>query len=180
MARRLTPDELGLWRRAMHDVAPLRGRSSRPAPTPARIAAPEPALSSAPRAAAPKLPVPPVPIPLPPLDRHAGIDRASLDRLRRGRYPIEARLDLHGMTQDEAHRAVSRFVATSRVLGRRCVLVITGHGRMSGGVLKSAVPRWLNEPSLRHELLAVTAAQPRDGGSAALYLLLRRTRSTLD
>ena len=54
------------------------------------------------------------------------------------------------------------------------MLVITGHGRISGGVLKDAVPRWLNEPELRRHVLAIAPAQPRDGGAGALYLLLRK------
>ena len=58
--------------------------------------------------------------------------------------------------------------------GRRVVLVITGHGRASGGILKAAVPRWLDEPDLRHHVLAITPAQQRDGGAGALYLLLRK------
>ena len=110
----------------------------------------------------------------PPLDAFAGLDRASAERLKRGRYPVEARLDLHGMTQAEAHRALAGFVGGSRAVGRRCVLVITGHGRVSGGILKAAVPRWLNEPDLRRHVLAITPAQPRDGGAGALYLLLRK------
>src|SRR5205807_8439885 len=91
--------------------------------------------------------------PLPPLDRFAGIDRATAERLKRGRYPVEARLDLHGMTQAEAHRAMADFISRSRARGRRCLLVITGHGRMGGGILKAAVPRWLGEPDLRHHVL---------------------------
>ena len=106
--------------------------------------------------------------------RFAGLDRATAERLKRGRYPIEARLDLHGMTQAEAHRALNGFVAGSRALGTPLVLVITGHGRISGGVLKAAVPRWLNEPELRRHVLAIAPAQPRDGGAGALYLLLRK------
>ena len=66
--------------------------------------------------------------PLPPLDRFAGIDRANAERLKRGLHKIEARLDLHGMTQAEAHRALAAFIAASRDAGRRCVLVITGRG----------------------------------------------------
>ncbi|MGE0259715.1 MAG: Smr/MutS family protein [Alphaproteobacteria bacterium] len=110
----------------------------------------------------------------PSLDAFAGLDRRSAERLRRGRFPIEARLDLHGMTQAEAHRALAGFVSGSRAIGRRVVLVITGHGRISGGILKSAVPRWLNEPELRRHMLAMTRAQPCDGGAGALYLLLRK------
>jgi DNA-nicking Smr family endonuclease len=120
---------------------------------------------------------------LPPLalDRFAGIDRANAERLKRGKHPVEARLDLHGMTQDEAHRALAGFIRGARAGGRRCVLVITGRGRgkelHGGGVLKSAVPRWLEEPELRQHLLAIATAQPRDGGGGALYVMLRRTRA---
>jgi len=104
----------------------------------------------------------------PPLDNFAGVDRATAERLKRGRRAIEARLDLHGMTQAEAHRALFGFVGGSRTAGRRCVLVITGHGRIGGGVLKSAVPRWLHEPELRRHVLAIAPARPQHGGTGAL------------
>ena len=185
---RLSSDDIGLWRRAMRDVAPLRGRPGCPLPDPplpgldpgsgGRTGVNAGGIPAAPTndPVHPKPPRPPpaLPAPLPPLDRFAGLDRASAERLRRGRLPIEARLDLHGMTQAEAHRALNGFVAGSRAVGRRVVLVITGHGRISGGVLKEAVPRWLNEPGLRPHLLAIARAQPRDGGAGALYLLLRK------
>src|SRR4029077_20094392 len=132
---RLPGDDTGLWRRAMRDVAPLRARGAAPAPLPdrERPARPPGETPAVHTAAPPRLQ------PLPPLDRFAGIDRATAERLKRGRYPVEARLDLHGMTQAEAHRALSGFVAGSRAAGRRCLLVITGHGRMNGGILKAAV-----------------------------------------
>ncbi|HEX6440748.1 MAG TPA: Smr/MutS family protein [Stellaceae bacterium] len=151
----------------MHDVAPLPGRTL-PVDRvrPGRIEAGE----------SPSVHSQPLPQPLPSLDRFAGIDRANAERLKRGRRPIEARLDLHGMTQAEAHAALSRFIAGSRAAGHRCVLVITGHGRSSGGVLKQSVPRWLNEPSMRRQLLAIAPAQPQHGGAGALYLLLRRSK----
>jgi DNA-nicking Smr family endonuclease len=115
---------------------------------------------------------------MPPLDRFAGIDRASAERLKRGLQKIEARLDLHGMTQADAHRALSAFIAGSRDAGRRCVLVITGRGlgQRGPGVLKSSVPRWLEEPELRRQILAIAQAQPHHGGAGASYLLLRRRR----
>src|SRR5581483_4088766 len=116
---------------------------------------------------------------LPPLDRFAGIDRARAERLKRGKLAIEARLDLHGMTQDEAHRAISGFIGGSRASGLRCVLVITGRGAVGGGVLRQAVPRWLDEPGLRRHVLAITPAQPRDGGAGALYILRRRSEAAL-
>ena len=108
------------------------------------------------------------------MDRHAGIDRATAQRLKRGRYPVEARLDLHGLTQEAAHRALIDFLGASRAAGRRCILVITGHGRTSGGILRHAVPRWLDEPPLRRHILTLAPARPTDGGAAALYVLLRR------
>jgi DNA-nicking Smr family endonuclease len=114
----------------------------------------------------------------PALDRFAGIDRANAERLKRGLHKIEARLDLHGMTRDEAHRALAAFIGGSRDAGRRCILVITGRGLGPNGpgVLKSSVPRWLAEPELRREILAIAPAQPRHGGAGATYLLLRRRR----
>jgi DNA-nicking Smr family endonuclease len=176
--RRLRADDRELWRRAMRDVAPLRSRSSARAaelsPDRERLAHPHPnphppAGEGGGQSAAPRRPQL-----LPPLDRFAGIDRATAERLKRGRYPVAARLDLHGMTQAEAHCALMGFVARSRAAGRRCLLVITGHGRMSGGILKAAVPRWLGEPDLRRHVLAIAPAQPDAGGSGALYVLLRR------
>ena len=93
--------------------------------------------------------------------------------------PIEGRIDLHGLTQAEAYRALAAFFAGCREAGRRCVLVITGKGLGadgSVGVLRSAVPRWLNEAANRVHVLAYAYATPRDGGEGALYVLLRRTR----
>jgi DNA-nicking Smr family endonuclease len=117
---------------------------------------------------------PPIAMP-PPATAFAGVDRRTADRVRRGRYPVEAGLDLHGMTQAEAHRALSGFLVDARDEGRRCVLVITGHGRISGGVLKTAVPRWLAEPDFRAHVLAIAPARPQHGGAGALYVLLRRS-----
>jgi DNA-nicking Smr family endonuclease len=115
---------------------------------------------------------------MPSLDSFAGIDRATAERLKRGQHRIEARLDLHGMTQAEAHRSLYAFIAASREAGRRCVLVITGLGlgRNGSGVLKSSVPRWLEEPALRGQILAIAPAQVHHGGAGATYLLLRRRR----
>jgi DNA-nicking Smr family endonuclease len=159
------PTELSLWAEAVRDVVPLRGRTA-------------PALPAAASEARPALPGPElVPNPGPGLiGAFAGIDRANSERLKRGRHPIEARLDLHGLTQAEAHRALLEFVEGCWTAGRRCVLVITGRGLGPDGpgVLKGAVPRWLGEARLRQRILATATAQPRHGGAGALYLLLRR------
>ena len=82
------------------------------------------------------------------------------------------------MTQDEAHRRARRLYPQPRApAAQRCVLVITGRGARPWrrGVLREAVPRWLDEPELRPHLLAIAPAQPQDGGAGALYVLLRRT-----
>ena len=160
-----------LWQRATRDVKRL---APRPEPPSAPVRKPAEKRESVPSRPAGQ----PEPVLAPlTLDRFAGIDRANAERLRRGKREIEARLDLHGMTQAEAHRALAAFIRASRADGKRCVLVITGRGSAGGGVLKSAVPRWLDEPEVRPHLLAIATAQPRDGGSGALYVMLRRTRA---
>ncbi len=106
-----------------------------------------------------------------------GLDRRTADRLRRGRLPAEATLDLHGLSQSEAHMALTGFIQGSVVRGRRSLLIITGKGTRGEGVLRRMVPRWLNDPALRSYLLAIEAAQPGDGGAGALYVLLRRQRA---
>ena len=178
--RRLRSEDAALWHRAMRNVAPLPGRARRDLHPQAGEGGSEQSADRAgviagERPAVPGRP-PRAPPPPPPLDAFAGVDRATAERLKRGQRAIEARLDLHGMTQADAHRALAGFVLGSRAAGRRCVLVITGHGRTSGGVLKHAVPRWLNEPDLRRHLLAIAPARPQHGGSGALYLLLRKER----
>lgn len=165
-----SPGDRALWQEAVRDVRPLRGRrapaSAEPHPTPDS----SPARTQEAPADALRPP--------PGLGHFAGIDRANAERLKRGLHKIEARLDLHGMTQAEAHRALAGFIIGSREAGRRCVLVITGRGLGPNGpgVLKSLVPRWLEEPDLRPHVLAMAAAQPHHGGAGAAYLLLRRRR----
>jgi|TARA_Y100000294_G_scaffold153626_1_gene152684 DNA-nicking Smr family endonuclease len=92
---------------------------------------------------------------------------------------IEATLDLHGLTQAEAHRALGAFLRGSRSAGKRTVLVITGKGGVKGserGVLRDAVPRWLNEGPNRRMIRGFSFAAPKDGGQGALYVLLKRLR----
>ena len=109
--------------------------------------------------------------------RAPGLDRRTQTRMRRGQIDIEARIDLHGMTQEQAHRALHAFLLGSREAGRRAVLVITGKGRHSGeGVLRDAVPRWLNEDSIRPMIRAFSHAAPKHGGQGALYVLLKRRK----
>lgn len=181
--RRPTQAELEMWQAILHDVKPLAGRKRVPHPTPA-----PPRREPADGEAAPSIRPSPPPRPLPELvpGQPAGLDRNSGRRLKQGRYPVEARLDLHGMTQEQAYFALNSFLARSAEMDRRCVLVITGKGyRRVGetdgarepGVLRSSLPRWLNEAPNRGRVLAVTEAQPKDGGGGAFYVLLRRRRS---
>ncbi len=197
--RHPSAEELRLWRDTVREVRPLAGRRPqipRPDaeaqdPAAAEVAAggvghanggegPAPAApaakarrSAAARSAPPALP-PITPESLP------GLDRRTAQRVRRGEVPIEARIDLHGLIQAEAHRALIRFVEESHHAGRRMVLVITGKGTSRdgapAGILRTQVPRWLNEPPLRPRLAGFHPARPQHGGDGAFYLLLRRRR----
>lgn len=126
-------------------------------------------------------PPPPSPRPKPALPvlshgKAPGLDRRSATKMRRGQVDIEARIDLHGMTQDEAHRALSEFLRDSFSAGRRTVLAITGKGAGGEGVLRSAVPKWLNEASNREMIRGFNHAAPKHGGAGALYILLKRQK----
>jgi DNA-nicking Smr family endonuclease len=191
--RTVTNDEHSLWRAAMRDTEPLPGREldgvAEPAPStvaePVQMP-PSPAITMPP--GTPPVPAQRQPAPLPFLDpaTSAGIDRRTDERLRRGRVGIDGRIDLHGMTQSQAHAALNSFVLRGWHEQRRCLLVITGKGSAKGpmergggqgmGVLRQAVPRWLNEAPLRPLVLAIHRAQPKDGGEGALYVLLTRRR----
>jgi DNA-nicking Smr family endonuclease len=109
------------------------------------------------------------------------IDKRTAEKLKRGEMPLEGRLDLHGKTQDEALRALSRFIRAAYGAGKRCVLVITGKGGKGGeggpGILQSRVPEWLADASLAPMVLRSQKAQQKDGGAGALYVLLRRKRN---
>ena len=175
------PDE-DLWHRVAETIKPLK---SRPRPPAKALAASDESTASSATPKASLAPQPPraVKPALPDLTTgaSAGIDKRTSQRLGRGQLAIEARLDLHGMTQGEAHDRLAGFIRRAVSAGKRNVLVITGKGfKASGetGVLRQAVPRWLNEPGLRNYIVALRHAQPKDGGEGALYVLLRRERET--
>jgi DNA-nicking Smr family endonuclease len=175
-------EERALWRAATRDVAPLANETDAPPPA-GPLADPPERLSKDLQAGERRVGATPSRRSakhLPSLTHEAspGLDRRTAERLRGGALPIEARLDLHGMTQAEAHRALDAFLARAVETEKRCVLVITGKGgRTTGdGILRAAVPRWLNEAPNRAHLLAFAPAQPKHGGAGALYLLLRRRR----
>ena len=103
----------------------------------------------------------------------AGIDGSTQRRLFRGDVLIDARLDLHGMTAMRAHKQLIKFIVSAADDGCRCVLVITGKG---SGVLNGHVPTWLKQLPVSPHVLALAEARPKDGGSGAFYVLLRRKR----
>jgi DNA-nicking Smr family endonuclease len=109
----------------------------------------------------------------------SGLDPRILRRLRAGEFAHQAHFDLHGMTLDEAKIAVREFILRSMVAGRRCVLIVHGRGRNSPDqrpVLKDAVKLWLTRGELARRVLAFSTARSYDGGSGAMYVLLRRER----
>ena len=173
--RVLSYEERVLWTTVTRSVSPLPGRTVEPEEEPAPVPAPpsraRPAAAAPPTATASHQP--PVPPPLAPLDRR------TRQRVARGREPIDARFDLHGLTQAEAHAALSRFLHAARGRGARLVLIITGKGRSGGsGVLRRQVPMWLALPEFRELVIGFEDAHAAHGGEGALYVRLRRKRDT--
>ncbi len=181
-------DDAALLEMAFQDVEPLDGKKigkaqkTPPKPkTKAKIA--KPVRKRPPPAHTKK----PKPKSLPALDHGTapGVDKRTAQRLKRGRLDVEARLDLHGHTQAEAHPALDSFLAGAQSSGKRCVLIVTGKGGLNQiddetgfehptGVLKDMVPRWLNRAPNRARILSFTHARQADGGTGALYVLLKR------
>lgn len=104
------------------------------------------------------------------------MDRRTLQKLERGQMPIEAVLDLHGHSQAQAIDALHGFIPASAGRGLRCVLVITGKGRSSGGILRNSLGEWLDSPALAAFVLRAVPAKGRHGGGGAFYVYLRRGR----
>lgn len=183
-------EDLALWQSATREATPIRRRAVAPksAPTAAKpvkavTAEAAPDVGPARKRVAAKGPAPVVPKPMKPeprpLERGAapGVDKRQAERLKRGRTAIEARIDLHGLTLESAHRRLVAFLERAQDDGKRAVLVVTGKGLREGtGVIRAQAPRWLNEPRLRPLILTYEYAQPKDGGMGALYILLRKKR----
>lgn len=109
----------------------------------------------------------------------SGIDRTSARRMQRGQVPIEDRLDLHGLSQEQAQKEVKAFIGSAVQKNFRHVLIITGKGRDGHGILREKVPEWLKDAPLRYHLNAISYAQPKDGGKGALYIRLKRQREEI-
>ena len=177
--RALSEEERELWDLVAKHVKPLRKRRVAKAEGAPRaessptVPAVRPASSPRPVAAtpSPRVTKPSVP-PLAPLGKR------ERTKLSRGRSEIEARLDLHGMTQTRAHRALTGFLHRAHEDGMTFVLVITGKGRSGGesGVLRRQVPEWLSLPEFRALVVGFEQAAVGHGGEGALYVRIRRAR----
>jgi DNA-nicking Smr family endonuclease len=113
------------------------------------------------------------------MGRVEGVQLQAVRSLTQGHIPTDARLDLHGYTQTEAELAFTKFIKQSAYEGMKCVLVITGRGSRSAsgqGVLRGALPSWVNEPQNRPFILYYNYAKSYHGGEGAFYFLLRTKR----
>lgn len=174
-SRPLSEGERTLWSGVTRHIQPLRPQ---PAVEGAQV------VPEAPAAGAAKPVTAPAAVPLrhreaaspPPL---APLERRVKQQLARGKYAIDGRLDLHGLTQAEAHGVLLRFLQTAQARQAKIVMVITGKGSRGeeGGVLKRQVPLWLRLPEFRSLVVGFEEADPRHGGAGALYMRVRRNRS---
>jgi DNA-nicking Smr family endonuclease len=156
----VSSEDDALFRTALSDTKPIKKRERHPpdAPKHPRIVAP-----------VPRLPNEPVynDVPAPAIGGHADA------HLRRGRLEPDSRIDLHGLTQDGAYRALVGFLSRAQAGGEKLVLVITG----KGGVLRKALPLWLGERDMRALVAGANEAHVKHGGAGAFYVLLRRPKN---
>lgn len=191
--RKLTQDEMDLWQRIaeqtekMHPDRRIAPSLARPKPEPTKRA-PTPVQpftlgqSAKGQAAQNAL--------LPSIEDRVNaapvqMDRKRFTRMKRGKERPEAKLDLHGMTVDRAHPALTRFILSAQSSGKRLVLVVTGKGKHRDdgdpipkplGILRHQVPQWLALPPLSQAVLQVSSAHIAHGGSGAYYVYLRKAR----
>ncbi|MCF3933657.1 Smr/MutS family protein [Acuticoccus sp. M5D2P5] len=178
--RTLRESEKSLWEKVAQTVSPLRPHAEKPK---AKAAAADTAAAPPSEAAHAPAPSPPSPASLPAKSAKtkrkppsAGeIDRKTRRKISRGTLAIDARIDLHGMTQEEAERALIRFIDSCSGRGLRVVLVITGKGQggEGRGILRRSVPVWLTRQSLTRHVVSFSPAGPTHGGDGALYVRLR-------
>ena len=193
--RKLTADEAELWKKVTDKTEPLRQLDTF---DPTAFAPKPKEKKPAPRKVVPldgkSPPKPParkvsfdLSPSLPEQLRSAPVqmDRKTFGRMQRGKLKPEARIDLHGLTLDRAHGALTKFILSSHGGGKRLVLVITGKGKerddggpipVRFGVLRHQVPQWLGQAPLKSIVMQVTPAHVSHGGGGAYYVYLRRQR----
>jgi DNA-nicking Smr family endonuclease len=198
--RTITADEARLWEHATRSLEPVKAKprvasmhaqpepASGAKPPPATRASATPAGPKAPPALTPKLRAPAAPkvaklSPAPLAD----FERRAARKIASGKVEVDARIDLHGLRQRDAHVRLRAFLVEAHARGHKTVLVITGKGgeeppdrlgdlggERQRGVLRRNVPHWLGEPELRAIVLSFTQAGVRHGGAGALYVQLRK------
>ncbi|MEQ8480765.1 MAG: Smr/MutS family protein [Hoeflea sp.] len=182
---KLSHEDRIIWARVVRTVDPLPGKSvddeewfvaesGNPNPLPAN----DPPASGPPKMRTIVEPATSDPkAGLKPVRKHP-IEKPVVRKLARGRLPIDGKIDLHGLTQSEAHNLLFDFLARAHERGLRHVLVITGKGSSHGsqGVLKRVLPEWLAKPEFRFLISGHENAARGHGGEGALYIRLRRER----
>lgn len=183
--RPLMPEEKALWRDVTADIKPFYAQDEVKLDAPI-LPPPQENNQTIDRYSL-------LPLPSTYMSLSRDMDRRTRDKLVKGKMPLDARLDLHGMTQDQAKSALDGFIRASYAAGRRCLLVITGKGQGTDhserhwdagdyaprGVLRQRVPEWLNGSDYAAIILNISPAQPKDGGAGALYVYLRKNPSRL-
>jgi DNA-nicking Smr family endonuclease len=178
-------NDAALWARIAQTATPLKKKNRvtqvavppKPGPSPKAKAAAKAEAKSAPASKPPR----------PSHAPHTGLDRQTARKLEKGALAVEARLDLHGMRQRDAHVALRKFLKWAQGKDYRHLLVITGKGSLrdegqsfyveeARGVLRQAVPHWLSHGDLAPLIVSFSAAPRRLGGEGALYVRLRKLR----
>jgi DNA-nicking Smr family endonuclease len=195
--RRLTPEEIDLWRKVVDTAERMHPDTSNPAARP--MPKPKPVKLPKPRATPMIEPFEMGQRANPSPARHdlkpglsdrlstapIKMDRKTHTKMRRGKLVPEDRIDLHGMRLEQAHPVLTRFILSAQASGMRLVLVITGKGKSKPdrgpiptphGVLKHHVPQWLHMPPLAQAVLQISSAHISHGGEGAYYVYLRRSR----
>lgn len=173
----LSMEDRILWGKVARSAVPLAGRSAGEV-EPAVEDFAEMMDTSPIRRTSPVPPERPLSTAAQPQRQH-GLDAPTRGKLAKGRLPIEGKVDLHGLTQSEAHTLLLSFLHRAQSDGRRHVLVVTGKGSSSGGdgVLRRAVPSWFATAPFRALVGGYEDAARRHGGGGALYVRLRRRGS---
>jgi DNA-nicking Smr family endonuclease len=189
MGKQKDDSDAELWARIARSAAPLKSKKKNRVTPAVPLPPVKPSLpkkNSAAQAAPKPAAKPPAKV-APPPPRDGALDRTTARKLETGRLAVEARLDLHGMRQREAHAALKRFLKFAQGKGYRHVLVITGKGAEQEprasfyeederGVLRSAVPHWLGASELAPLVVSFSEAPRRLGGHGALYVRLRKAQ----
>ena len=185
--RGLSPEEQALWSKVTETAVPIKATQT------LFVDVPLPGVQ-------PQVPKPnPRPIPqfkigqkakpthtaMPERPNPVAMDKKAFTKMKRGKMSPDAKIDLHGMTQDQAQPALINKILNAHATGKRLVLVVTGKGKprddggpipVRTGVLKHNVPLWLNQAPLKQIILQTNQASQAHGGSGALYVYLRRQR----